>query len=167
MSSVQSTIRGRRCCYGKSLRSLWYGYFGGGGALLTTFFFFLKSVERPSVAIPDPLVVVFRVGRSRQEQHWREWVRCAHPVESLTASSGREVAQRVDEEQGEGDVDRDEVHPGQGEIDSFDPVVGECERILSRGGGRDTAEGEREREQRKETETLASLPVEASVDRCG
>lgn len=119
---------------GKVCERLWYGYLDGGGALLT--FFFLKSVERPTVAIPDPLVVVFRVGRSGQEQHRREWVRCAPVIGALTASSGREVAQRVDEKQAEGNVDRDEVHPGQGEVDSFDPASSfrvkgmcKCERI--------------------------------------
>ena len=124
MSFVQPTIRRRRrCAWKRFTKRLWYGCFGGSALL--AFFLFLKSVKRPTVAVPDPLVIVFRVGRSRQEQHRREWVRCAPAVGALTASSGREVAQRVGEEQGEGDVDRDEVHPGQGEIDGFNPA---CEK---------------------------------------
>jgi hypothetical protein len=69
---------------------LWYGCFFGGCAL-PTLFLILKSVKRPTIAIPNPLVVVFRVGRSRQEQYRREWIRCAPAVEALTASSGGKV----------------------------------------------------------------------------
>lgn len=119
MSCTTYKFRGEMLLWGKMLQTLWYGYFGGGAALT----FGLECVKRPTVAFPDPLVVVFRVGLSRQEQHRREGIRCAPVMGALTASSGREVAQRVGEEQGEGDVDRDEVHPGQGEIDGFDPVV--------------------------------------------
>mgnify|MGYP007085898467 CR=1 FL=1 len=39
---------------------LWYGCFFGGCAL-PTLFLILKSVKRPTIAIPNPLVVVFRV----------------------------------------------------------------------------------------------------------